>query len=221
MDPVHRPGGTVFLHRLGPGDVDGNGLIGQAWTVLGLSHAFRVLGWEELRQAAEHNLISHPFDPQLGSWSSQTLTGMSMGVNVTLNQQVWFAAAAASLASPPAILSERLSGFLTRLSNHVCQHNGGLIAHLVSPLRMIHRFPVGIRSSLRSWMAPGFKPVDLAVGYHSFVLHGLAMLHQARPAEPYWDSRSLKAALAARTSEPIFRSLDRNQLAYGYNPTGI
>ena len=221
LDPVHRPGGTVFLHRVRAGKPDGNGLIGQAWTVLGLLEAFRLLGWEELRSAAEKVIVSHPFDPLLALWSSQALTGQPLGVNITLNQQIWFAVSCEALPGTGDDVPARVSAFLSKLPRYLQTLRGGLLTHLISPWRLSRRFPSGMRSSLRARVSGRFRPLALAVGYQSFALQGLAALHLSRPDEPIWTSRALLSALAFAASEAFRQRLAENRLAYGYNPTGL
>ena len=221
LDSAHRPGDGAFLHLPDRARQEGNGLIGQAWTVLALFSGYRILEWEELRTAAQTVLRRHAFDHRLGLWSNLGLAGQSLGVNSTLNQQIWFAAAARFDPQPDEQSRGRIRRFLESLHSHVRLSRSGCIEHRIHPRSLWRRFPVGWRTYLRPHRARGSVAVERAVGYHAFALYGLALLFGGNHNAPACDSRFVAAATAFGDSTDHRVSLRTNRFAYGYNPTGI
>jgi len=221
LDPAHRPRGGAFLHRPEQHRQEGNGLIGQAWSLAALFAGLRILGWEELGATGQAVLRGHAFDARLGLWSSLGLAGESLGLNLTLNQQVWFAAAALQDPQPDEETVRRIRRFLECLPSHVRLSRSGCIEHRIDLLSLWRRFPAGWRSTLRSRRARKGTGVERSVGYHAFVLHGLGQVVEKASDGPSWDRRFLKRAMAYGESALHREELRSNRFAYGYNPTGI
>jgi len=221
LDPAHRPRGGAFLHRPDLHPQEGNGLIGQAWTLAALFAGFRILGWEELKAAGQAVLRCHTFDARLGLWSNLGLGGESLGINLTLNQQIWFASAGLQDPQPDEETVRRVGRFLECLPSHVRLSRSGRIEHRIHALSLWRRLPAGWRSSLRSRRAMGSVDFERSVGYHAFVLHGLGQLVAQARDGPGWDQRFVKRALAYGESALHREELRSNRFAYGYNPTGI
>ena len=221
LDTAHRPRGGAFLHRPDRPRQEGNGLIGQAWTLAALFAGFRILGWGELLATGQALLRCHDFDARLGLWSSLGLAGETLGLNLTLNQQVWFAAAALQDPQPDEETVLRIRRFLACLPSHVRLARSGRIEHRIHPLSLWRRFPAGWRSTLRSGRAQRSFGVERSVGYHAFVLHGLGQLVEQTSDDPGWDRRFVQRAMAYGQSALHREELRGNRFAYGYNPTGI
>lgn len=221
LEEDHRPGGGAFLHLPECPGREGNGLIGQAWTIHALFVAFQALGWDELRAAAQAVVRAHAFDDRLGLWMSLGLDGRPAGLELTLNQQVWFAAAALQDPAPEAETTCRVRRFLHRLPTHIRLTRAGRIEHRIHPMSLWKRFPAGWRSTLRGWRTPRAVERERSIGYHSFVLHGLGMLLPHIKGRAEIGDRSVKSALAYADSDLYRTSLESNPFAYGYNPTGF
>ena len=221
LDGSHRPAKGAFLHLPERARQEGNGLIGQAWTLAALFDAYRILAWDELAANAHAVLRRHAFDTRLGLWQTMDLPGKALGVNPTLNQQIWFAAAALRDPRPDQETNRRIRRFLECLPAHVRLSRSGRIGHWIHPKSMWRRFPMGWRAFLASLPARKASGRERSVGYHAFVLYGLSLLVERTFAGEPWDQQSIRRGMKYGRSPGYRRDLQGNRFAYGYNPTGI
>lgn len=131
-----RPHGETFYHRDAPEKNSCNGLIGQAWSIEALAVAARTLDDPEPARVAERVFRLHPFDPSLGLWKRVEIDGSVLSLDISLNHQLWFAAAGALLAQCPGVsgtVERRVETFLDRLDANLHCADSGLIYHRVRP----------------------------------------------------------------------------------------
>lgn len=221
LDPSHRPGHGAFLHLPAVPHREENGLIGQAWTIAALYAAFRCLNWEELVDLARSVLLQHRFEPRVGLWRTLGVDGNPRGVNTTLNQQIWFAAAALQDPFPPAAIRQQTDGFLQALPRHIRLSRSGRIDHLIHPRSLVKQFPMGIRSHFVTILTKHTVLNERTEGYLAYVLYGLGRLRKAMPVESLELHQTLRRSMSYARSRSHKRRLNRNRFAYGYNPTGI
>ena len=220
--PSHRPGAHVFLHRPAAPGREANGLIGQAWTALALVTAAEGLSREELLTLAVDVLERHPFDEELGLWDSLALNGETSSLNLTVNQQVWFAVAAASAAfHGRPILRSRVDRFLSRMLQIIDYRRSGLLSHLISPFRLARRFPDGWITYLSKSVAGRRSQGHLSAGYHAFTLLGLAELRRRTAAHPIWALAPVEKWIEYCRTDDYRSRLLRNPFGFGYNPVGF
>lgn len=215
----HRPGGAAFAHRIEARHGPANGLIGQAWTIEAMLTAADGLDREDLRTAAESVFLQHGFQWAVGLWETLEVDGRRRGLNLTFNQQVWFAAMAALLEAEPA--RRRAARFLNCLPRLLKTWRSGLIIHRLTVrglLPVLFRHP-GL--SRRIWVRMRWPLAVRSIGYHSFVLAGLSLLHERLPHHPVWTGPAIRRSLAYARSPRYRAGLEGNPFAFGYNPTGL
>lgn len=206
-------------------------MIGQAWAVEPLLVVGDALGNSGYLDVAESVLSLHRYDFRMHGWHVVETDGAELAVQGTFNQQIWFCAMSRlfekvrgrspSRRGPEARdftawLGRALS--LTRSStfpHHIRRSRGWL------PGALARQFPRRPRRS------PGstFSDEELSIGYHSFVLYGLALLKSLLPeGENAWPGRLNRlAVLGVRGATRMVWGIrpGENPFAFGYNPTGI
>lgn len=178
-----------------------NGLIGQAWALDALLEGSERLGDAKYLQAAEELILMHPFHEGRGLWHNLTSDGGAGSVNNTLNQQVWFGAAALKAArmGGDRTIGSRARRFFGKLHEQV-RSDGRRIAHHIN--------------RVTEFLMPGQSE-----GYLSFLLFGLAKA--CREDEGVIDER------VRRLLQPCMHHLDASvfdgspRYAWSYNPTGF
>lgn len=229
-----RPYGYAFYNLIDHHS-PGNGLIGQAWVMEALFTASAVLKEPRYRQVAEELFWQHRFDEQLGLWHVLNLDGTVGEIHSTLNQQVWFAAMGAQLASEEA--AARVRRFLDNVDAHIHLLKGGLLGmHIRRPRSqaairylLLRSWRHYVRQNLRLIRArlsgrsstSIFSYQSMSIGYHAFTLYGFAMLRQAIADHSLWGSVQLRRAIQWGYSSAHKRAVRQNPFAMGYNPAGF
>jgi hypothetical protein len=220
-----RPGGATFWHwhRREPPGGGPNGLIGQAWTLEALLAAADRLGHEASLALAARVARLHPFEADVGLWRAVEVDGRILRLNLTLNQQLWFAAMTGTVAARTgdAVLSARVGRFLDRLPRHLRTDRAGLIGHVVATRGLGRGRPRELVAVLRQAWRARWSPPDLPVGYHAFNLVALARLRGLSPDHECWRASVIGAAVRYARSAAYEDALATSRFAYGYNPVGF
>lgn len=88
-----RPYGYTFYCRTNrKGKNMCNGLIGQAWALEPLIFIGNHLNKSEYVDTAKKIIMHHKYNAKYHLWHNTEITGQVLGINNTLNQQIWFAA---------------------------------------------------------------------------------------------------------------------------------
>ncbi|MCH8539318.1 MAG: hypothetical protein LAT58_00950 [Opitutales bacterium] len=227
----HRPAKANWLQREQKGRDRCNGVIGAAWTGEALWAAYAILGNEEALELAGDVFLKHRFDGKRLLWFRLEVTGESLGIDQTLNHQIWFAATAARLENAGiSSLKPLIQTFLDGLSKNFAVEGSGVIRHRIPLFWHDHLFYSGGLPfrffQYYKYLRTGIKPVNgrqRDVGYHAFNLHALAILHRYYPDHFFWQGSAWKKALAfARSHEHVSEvQVDMNPYAYPYNPVGF
>jgi len=233
-----RPADHSFVHR----DVDDkdrcNGLIGQAWTIEGLAAAVDSgIRREAALEAARNVFLMHPFSERFGLWKRVEPDGEVLPYDRTFNHQLWFAATGGLLvdASKPDAVSEvdrRVRTFLDRLPETMRLFPDGLVRHPLRPKFSVSEYlslvrPGDWRLAKNQCLAFARPPRSRrrlrskAIGYHSFNLHGLALLNRSYPNHPVWSHGSIDRALRFLNTEIYRTEIGTNPYGYPYNPPGF
>ncbi len=238
-----RPHGATFWCRTNAGKSSCNGLIGQAWVIEALDAAADSLEESRYRGLAGEIFELHPFEPAEGLWRIVDIDGRPGPIDRTFNHQVWFAAAAALLdATPTGTIGRQVHGFLDAVTKrHLRVAPSGRIVHrmagpaasppgessgrrrvagVLNPRFGARRVAQSLFWTARRW-ADRPRQIRLAVGYHAFNLHGLALIRQRVPAHPLWTTPRFRAALRFVNDDAYVRALERNVYGYPYNPVGF
>lgn len=230
-----RPHGATFFHRKAPEKDSCNGLIGQAWTIEALTVAAGALDEPDLVQLAAVVFSLHPFDDTVALWKTVDNNGSNLGTHMTMNQQVWFAAAGSLLAQNdvcPNAVRQKVSAFLDELATVFATYDSGLIRHHLKPRRNLRKQAHIQLQNVRQRRVP--KPIvrlyrpgtsrslrEKAIGYHSFNLYGLSLLYESFPDHSFWTHDAFTEALDYAQSKSYFEALEENPYGYPYNVSGI
>lgn len=230
-----RPHGETFHHRSTEGKDACNGLIGQAWTIEALATVGGELEREEPIETARSVFLRHPFTNSLGAWKVVEVDGSVLGYDLTLNHQLWFAAAGAQLVANPdntTRINRQVRRFLDELEENMHVYSSGLIYHNVRPRFSIQKYGILAFENIKQRRVPmpileRFRPETRedqrkkAVGYHSFNLYALALLKRVYPEHSFWRSTAFEKALEHSNSDQFKNALETNPYGYPYNCTGI
>lgn len=195
-----RPNGFSFFCRNSSKNKC-NGLIGQAWVIEALIELGQALKQKKYFDAAEDVILKHYFDKDKNLWHNLEIDGKRLGLNRTLNQQIWFGAMAYKLSqiTKNEIIKVRALSFFNNLPKHI-YFNGKYITHLIHPLsNLIYR--------------------EEARGYASFVLMGLSHIYNTKHL--LLDKKVIE--YVNRTVEFLNRNINKNisKFCWSYNPTGF
>lgn len=229
-----RPYEKTFRHRSSDKKDECNGLIGQAWTIEALVEAGRVFGRTDLIDLAEDVFLLHPFDAETALWRRTDTDGELLGFDRTFNHQLWFAAAGGELAQEcNGSVADQVQQFLDNLLTLMDVTSEGRIRHLLRPsfgvgaylryLTQRHRREL-TRNVILSPIRPPSNRRDLkqkSVGYQSFNLYGLALLHHNFPTHDIWDSEVIYQLFAYTDDDSFKERLRNNPYGYPYNVSGI
>lgn len=234
-----RPLGYSYHHRDEPGKDRCNGLIGQAWTIEALAEAGTLLGEPALLELAEKAFLQHPFRHELALWDRIEVDGRNLGPDMTLNHQLWFAAAGAMLGDVgESSIKVPIRRFLDRLPELMVVFPDGFIKHRVvspyprasisragNPLSVV-RQTLGAAKRLILRTPPSgktqrFTEDERRVGYQSFNLYAFALLKRWLPGHELWHSAELERATSAVLGGAYRDALEKNVFGYGYNVPGF
>jgi hypothetical protein len=220
--PDARPRGAAFLCRSAAGKDSCNGLVGQAWAIEGLAEAAAHLDAEPLAKLAEAVFLLHPFDERAGLWLRVEVDGTLLSPDLTLNHQLWFAAAGAVLAPLAAAeVGARVRAFLDALPRALAVHRDGAVRHPVSPAAAVRRAPGLALRLARDRVRRRADLREKAVGYHAFNLHALATLRTRLPGHCFFATPGFERAWRYAGSAGFRPALAENRYAWPYNPCGL
>jgi hypothetical protein len=187
---------------------------------------------DALLRDAQSLLRTHRFAAAVQAWESLEITGHALGVNPTLNQQVWFAIVCqrCALLTGDTDLTRKVEAFVDSLPTKLEIDEQGLLRHdfpIASARVAIHgqvkRFAHRLRSRASSVAPRHFPRGEIAVGYHAFLLYSLALLYR------YTGERHASWALLAPTIRRAVEYVDahfpygrgESGFRWGYNPVGF
>ncbi len=231
LHPDRRPGQHAFHCCVSDNPfMAANGLIGQAWVLEALLEAGTALD-ERCLAIAETLAGQHQFHPQLALWHPLGVGGETAPVHHTLNHQLWLTVMIYRLARLRnlAELEARARLFfvnLPRIARLQRRYVHMLVSEAYRPQHspgrnLLHQLGK-LRHAIEEFREAR-RVKQQSLGYLSFTLHGLAMLHEADPQLPLWhdetSQRMLRSSVAF-ADEAVF-NLRVNPYAFSYNPTGI
>lgn len=217
-----RPYGKLFYCRYGKGIDKSNGLVGQAWVIDALSYAGRVLSIEKAVQLAENVFLSHNFSENSGLWYYHEINGKTIKVNLTVNQQIFFAASGLGLNNK--VVFKQTKKFLDKLSDNFGVNSFGVVRHLITS-----RHNKCLFKNIRTFASDAYYSIDQVVnfrqnkeiGYHSFNLVGLAMLYDKYKNHFFWKTVVFNNTLKCLCSQYYITRLENNIYGYPYNVAGF
>ncbi len=224
-----RPHGYTFHSRNARGKDKCDGLIGQAAPIRGLACAGSALKRPELLETSADVFSLHPFDSGLGLWKRIEIDGTSLSFDRTLNHQLTFAASCANL-SDHGIGTDRIEGFLDKLTNTMCLHSNGLVKHYIRPpifdvLRIVLRSPKNWNLLLNEFMFHYYSQSSKCqlkeLGYHPINLRSLARLRESFPHHSLWETTLVDDATRFVDTDQYAGSEGVMHIDYGSMTPGI
>ncbi len=208
-----------------------NGVIGPAWVSEGLQLAGRYLKIDEATAAASGILRRLGFDEISGLWRVSDPASGSVGVDRTVNHQVFCTAMAADLTHDE-LLTNRVETFVEKALPDILRtgNEGVLVHHVSTGLRgraigaLVARARRASARGLRRAALQHGAVTDLRerdLGYHVFSLFALCRLAQARPGSDLTLLPPVRSATVATGHIITDDAYAANPYAYAYNPAGF
>lgn len=216
-DGEYRAGG-VFRHRHSDHKDTCNGVIGPAWSIEALSAGFSHFGEPEYYNVAREVFESVPFHEKTGLWHRVEPTGKPLGLDATLNHQLWMAAAASLIAEQGCALAhERMRKFLGSLDRYFFVYPSGRIFHYLSRPKTI------VKDSLRRLLKRNYRRSMFLkeVGYQTFNLYAFAMLKESIGEFSFSIDRKISKACSFCESDIFLREIEQSIHGFPYNPPGF
>ena len=226
-----RPHGYTFFHRTKANKDSCNGMIGGAWAIEALVAAGDQLSIPDAIDLATEVFLLNPFDDETGLWRIIETDGRDLGFDNIFNHQLWFAAAGGLLArNGNQDIDAMVRRFLDRLDRNLTLYSDGLIKHFVAgrsaseSANLIGRAKIFTVRLIRRRRLRTLNDDDLhyrAIGYHSFNLYAFAMLAEAIPDHPFWQTEKFSEVLRYIQTDSYRDGIDGNKYGYPYNPPGF
>jgi hypothetical protein len=231
-------GGRLPVLRIAEGRDAANGVIGCGWLLEALGIAGTILAREDALAAGRRLASFFPFDAAQALWVTRELSGRLLGVDPTINHQIWHALGI-SCVSPGPGAEAALTAFLAGLGRHLRKTGDGYLCHLIKFPAWSRRSAVELAMSaldrelssrLVRWAAPrGISEALIRkhrylrskeIGYLVFTLHALFRLRQAHKLSDALD-RVLFDALGTTLGDGFVAGIAANPWSYAYNPPGF
>ncbi len=228
-----RPYGTIFHCRQGNGKKDqSNSLIGQAWAVEPLLMIGIKAAIPRYLEIAKQTLAVHGYNEKEHLWEAVEIDGRRMGVQPTINQQIWFSTMAMICGdhADDTRLRDNAEDFFSNVPDRIrtieCP---GLICHSVE---VRHGYAANIRRALRRLVndpdqrKPDPNLLALSIGYLPFILQGISLGYVYCPQHAHWGLPKFKtmlkkACMYVMDNHPYGFLEDPNNYQWSYNPVGI
>lgn len=242
MDSPHHNGLGVYKCRDTSGPDEVNGVIGPAWIIEGLIYAARVTGDDRYYARASLLFNVVPFNEKLGLWFRRNTKNEILGIDVTFNHQLWFAAAGAMINSyrEDKDIACRLARFIERLPQNMKVRGNGRAGHFTSnDQNGIISYFGRIYRDCRSDILEKAGLPSMAYkeeGYNSFCAYGFVILKENMKEKiSFFETPKFKKYLSYTASVPYLKGLEKadrkldgtrvkskldpeyNLFAYGYN----
>ena len=203
LDSEHYNGNGVYKCRDEKSSDEVNGVIGAAWIIEGLIHAYEITKDERYLDRSYDMFVAVPFNEDLAIWNRINTKGKKLSVDATFNHQLWFAAAGAMIYAykKDDAIAKNLDAFIAKLSNNITIRKDGRIGHftmndqnakLVGCVGRIYR---DLKNDVLEILC---KP-SLAykeAGYHAFNLYGFAILKEYYSKEiPFLNTTKFRKSL--------------------------
>jgi hypothetical protein len=223
-----RPMGATFYCRKNPEKDFCNGLIGQAWAIEALGKAAAFFEESKVLETAKFVFGLHPFDDEKLLWRKVNVDGSFGSIDLTLNHQLWFAAAASTIdIEYDRWIRKRIDIFLKGVLEFYMQtDSAGRISHGIQLNRKnnlenqkILRLKKIIK--LRRIKKEDHEMVLKENGYHAFNMYAFSILKKYIPEHKIWKSNIFNRTLEYLDSNFYINGLKNNIFGYPYNPPGF
>lgn len=235
-----RPYGKTFYHREIQNKDKCNGLIGQAWSLEALINLYRITKNEKYIKEGLELYFLHEFDYDQGLWNICEISGEDLGLDLTFNHQLWFAAVASELNnySNSVKIKKHLDRFMKMLQYN-CSIFDGLVVHPIERntklntkslsfkkeqikkmigqiLRRHNLLPTRFQTEKKN-ITFYLKNSEFSIGYQAFNLYAYAILKKTYPKHLFWGSKKFVRAVNILTDLKFKEKLKSNNFSYSYN----
>ncbi len=226
--PRHRPYDYTFSCRNSKGKNKCNGLIGQAWVLEPLICLGKNESIKKYLNLAKNVIDMHRYSFKYSAWEDLEIDGTQLGVNKTLNQQIWFTAMVLWLGQAGNIKEyiAYADDFILSLGNKISLLEDGLISHDFTA------YPTDkAKKTLKKLLAPQryhkehSEKYFRSLGYQTFNLYGLAMINDLSP-QAFTKNNKLcetirKSIEYVVEAFPFGLDSKEEDFRWSYNPAGI
>jgi len=220
-----RPMGATFFHRKNPKKDFSNGVMGQAWTIEALVHAYRHWGDDDALQTAEELFNLHPYNKSVQCWSVVNVDGSIRGFDTTFNHQLWFASMGCRLMNEGVESVKKTTlHFIDHIESNIELYPDGVIQHRPygyarrdTPRKTAGQLVHRLKEKLR----PNRALYSHSLGYHGFNAYALAVIRTLLPDHSLFSSDIYKKSIELYRTERIEDEMAETTFGYPYNPPGI
>lgn len=230
----NRPHNFSYLCRQEKGKNSQNGMIGPAWVLESLLYGLEYLGDKRLIYEAKSLIDIYPFDKNTKLYQMIEVTGENIGIELTINQQIWFSSLVAKyeFLTGDQTFCEDIDTFWISLKNNIYFVEPGLICHyakvedsLSNTLKKrVKNFLTSKKNKLLirdSSLTDGI--VNRSKGYQSFILYAIATAYQVPKIKLTIDKELLPFLRKSYNYllENFFTGVVDDPWSYQYNCTGF
>lgn len=203
----------VYYCREGENKDNINGTIGQAWIIEGLIAAAKTLKSSELYEMAVNLFKKQKFNYLNGMWERIEVNGENLGIDITYNHQLWFAAAGCEIIECKfdKEIDEMITIFLEKSNKTFWVMHNGVICHFANikkdKINTIKNYIKYIKHTIEILF--NIKSLEYKEkGYHLFNMYGFAILQDRYSNNNFFKSKKFKRALNYTFNNKFIDSLE-------------
>lgn len=196
-----------------------NGTIGAAWIIEGLLAAASTLEDKQLIDRAIALFKTFPFDSENGMWERIEIDGKNLGIDITYNHQLWFAASGAQ------ILDIRYDNEIDNMIKHFLDKSmrtfwvmpNGLICHFANCYTNQTQHLKNLIKYVKHCVEIMLKKPSLEykeIGYHLFDMYGFSLLQDRYGNHPLFSTEKYKKSLEYCTGDEYMSKLLEMKRSY-------
>lgn len=189
-----------------------NGTIGNAWIIQGLVYCTKVLNNDFFINRAISIFKNFTFDKKNGMWNRIDIDKKNLGLDITYNHQLWFAAAGTEILNIKydEEIFEMINIFLDKSKRNFCILYNGLIYHFANNYNNLFEFAKNKLKFLRHNFEIFFNVKSLEykeIGYHMFNLYGFSIIYKYFNENIFFKNYKIKKAYSFCTTQKFKNSL--------------
>lgn len=222
MDYIDNYEGSFnYQFRIKNGKDSSNGLIGIAWLIEGVSCSLQNnLVAKTTIERITNILSNYNMDENKGVWINRfEPNGKILGIDRTLNHQIWFTAMLAKLNKylNNKELHRKINCFINHFNKTRKLNQDGLYYHTLN--YRYEYYKTYMRRILKNEYRKEMRIKE--VGYHSFNLLGLHLLNNYTKLSLFKKYKKDLSALKITNNSQYLNSTYGNPYGYPYNPIGF
>lgn len=213
-----RPLNGAFWCRRQDYKSSSNGLIGQAWCIESLLYIGELFDDRQSIDLAFEVYSQHKFCQELGLWHLLELDGTSGYIEITLNQQIWFASMGSILSKYHKDCLKNTKTFMDKLDQKVMKFSNCYHQQIILPNNSVKRC---IQNLLKLKYFFSNEANLKNNGYHIFTLCGLARIYQKLPDHRFYKTSDFNKKLNYAFDKQYLMLSLQNPYFLFYNVPGL